>query len=97
MQQTISLQQRTREQQPHPEADRGGAESPSREALEKRYVRYYAPPSGGFFGVTYEQFLQMPVPAVLAVLWFAGMALLCSCVLVLYMLGMSVASVVAGA
>ena len=42
--------------------------------------------SGGFLGVSYERFLQMPVAVVLTVLWLGGMALLGSCVLMLYTL-----------
>jgi hypothetical protein len=45
-------------------------------------------------GVAYKRFLEMPVPVVLAALWVAGVALLGSCVLVLYVLGMLLASVV---
>ena len=47
--------------------------------------------------VAYKRFLEMPVPVVLAVLWFAGVALLGSWVLMLYMLGTLLASVVVGA
>ena len=42
----------------------------------------------------YERFLQQPVAVVLAVLWLAGMALLSSVVLILYVLETSLASVV---
>jgi hypothetical protein len=48
-------------------------------------------------GFAYERFLEMPVPVVLAVLWVAGVALLGSCALMLYMLGTSLVSVVVGA
>jgi hypothetical protein len=48
-------------------------------------------------GGAYRRFLEMPVPVVLAVLWFAGVALLGSWVLMLYMLGTLLASVVVGA
>jgi hypothetical protein len=53
--------------------------------------------SDGFLGVSYERFLQMPVAVVLTVLWLGGMALLSSCVLMLYTLGTLLASVSAGA
>ena len=56
-----------------------------------------APVSDGFLGVSYERFWQMPVAVVLTVLWLAGMALLSSCVLMLYILGTLLASVLAGA
>ena len=49
-------------------------------------------PAGGFLSVAYERFLQIPVPVVLMVLWFAGVALLISCLLTLYVLGTSLAS-----
>jgi hypothetical protein len=51
----------------------------------------YTPPSDGFISVGYERFLQMPVPAVLAMLWLAGMVLLSLCVLMLYLLVRSLA------
>ena len=53
--------------------------------------------SGGFIGVGYERFWQMPVAVVLMVLWLGGMALLSSCVLMLYALGRLLVSVSAGA
>ena len=54
--------------------------------------------SDGFLGVSYERFLQMPVAVVLTVLWLGGMALLSSCVLLMfYTLGTLLASVSAGA
>jgi hypothetical protein len=56
-----------------------------------------APVPDGFLGVSYERFWQMPVAVVLTVLWLAGMALLSSCVLMLYILGTLLASVLAGA
>jgi hypothetical protein len=92
MQQPASPEeQRTQEQHPQAEADYG-EEFSAREALDERYL-HYAPPSGGFLWGAYERFLQMPVPVVLVVLWLAGMALLSSCVLMLYMLVASLASV----
>jgi len=95
MQQTVSSeQQKTREQHPRAGADYSDS-FPGKEALEERSLRY-VPPSGGFLGVAYERFLQLPVPVVLAVLWLAGMALLTSCVLILYMVGTWSASLVAG-
>ena len=42
--------------------------------------------SGGSLGIAYERFLGMPVPVVLGVLWLGGLALLGSCVLMLYAL-----------
>jgi hypothetical protein len=99
---TISPEQqrtehRTPEQHPWAEADYSDDDFLSREALEERYL-HNASPSDGFIGAAaYERFLEMPVAVVLAVLWLAGMALLSSCVLMLYVLGTSLARVVAGA
>ena len=42
--------------------------------------------SGGLLGIIYEGFLGMPVPVVLTALWLGGLALLGSCVLMLYAL-----------
>ena len=99
---TISPEQqstahRTPEQHPWAETDYSDNDFLSREALEERYL-HNASPSDGFIGAAaYERFLEMPVAVVLALLWLAGMALLSSCVLLLYVLGTSLARVVAGA
>ena len=53
--------------------------------------------SGGYLGATYERFLQMPVAVVVTVVWLMGLTLLSSGVLILYALGTSLASVMAGA
>jgi len=53
--------------------------------------------SGGFLDLSYERCLQMPVAVVLTVLWLGGIALLGSCVLMLYTLVTLLASVSAGA
>ena len=37
------------------------------------------------------QLLEMPVPAVLAILWLAGVAIVCACTLILYALVSSLA------
>ena len=39
----------------------------------------------GWVERAYEWFLELPVPAVLVVLWLAGVALLGACVLLLYL------------
>jgi len=44
----------------------------------------------------YERFLEMPVWAVLAVMWVAGAVLLGSCALALYMVGSLVVGTIAG-
>ena len=36
--------------------------------------------------VTYWQFLEMPVPVVLALLWLLGVVLVATCVMTLYLL-----------
>ena len=89
---------RTPEQHPRAEADYGADDFLSSEALEKPYL-YNAAPSEGFIGAAgyYERFLELPPAVVVAVLWLAGMALLSSSVLLLYVLGTSLARVVAGA
>ncbi len=89
---------RTPEQHPRAEADYGADDFLSSEALEEPYL-YNAAPSEGFIGAAgyYERFLGLPPAVVVAVLWLAGMALLSSCVLLLWVLGTSLARVVAGA
>jgi hypothetical protein len=98
LQQTVSPEQQRTPEHPPPQAGTDYSDAlAGREALEDRYIHYYAPPSGGILGVAYERFLQMPVAVVLPVLWVAGMALLSLCVLMLYILGASLVAVVAGA
>jgi hypothetical protein len=68
-----------------------------RKHLEERYL-YHASPSGSFIDdATLERFLRLPGPAVLAALWSAGMILLVSCGILLYLLERSLASVLGGA
>ena len=98
MQQTISREeQKVQERQPttktQPSADgvyAGGMSDRSR-------FHPVAETSGGFLGIAYERFLGMPVPVVLSVMWLGGLALLGSCVLMLYALATLLASVVMGA
>ena len=47
-------------------------------------------------GRTYERFLELPVPVVLAVLWMVGAALLGSIALALYSTGWVLVQLVAG-
>jgi hypothetical protein len=94
-------QHRTPEQHPRAEADYSADDFLSSEALEERYL-HNAAPSEGFIGAAgyYARFLELPAAVVVAVLWLAGMALLAllsSCVVLLYVLGTSLARVVAGA
>ena len=81
---------RTPEQHPRAEADYGADDFLSSEALEEPDL-YNAAPSEGFIGAAgyYERFLGLPPAVVVAVLWLAGMALLSSCVVLLYGLGTS--------
>jgi hypothetical protein len=51
----------------------------------------------GPIGRAYERFLGMPVLVVLAMMWLAGVTLLGSCALALYMVGSLLISVIAGA
>ena len=44
-----------------------------------------APLSAGIVGRAYERFLEMPVALVLVVSWLAGVALMSSCALVVYL------------
>ncbi len=44
----------------------------------------------------YERFLELPVPIVLAVIWFAGAALIALCGLTLYFFWLSLRTLVAG-
>ena len=44
----------------------------------------------------YERFLELPVPLVLVVLWFAGLAIVGSLGLVLYLYGASLVQVLTG-
>jgi hypothetical protein len=53
--------------------------------------------SDGLLGIIYGGFLGLPVPVVLTALWLAGMALLGSCVLALYVLATLLAQMVTGA
>jgi hypothetical protein len=64
---------------------------------ERSHFHPVAEASGGLLGSIYEEFLGLPVPVVLTVLWFGGIALLGSCVLALYALATSLAQVVTGA
>jgi hypothetical protein len=97
MQQTISREkQKAQEQQPAKTAPSGGDFS-ARGVSEESHFQRVNQVSGGFIDATYGRFLELPVPVVLGVLWLAGMALLSWCVLMLYVLGSWLVSVVAGA
>ncbi len=96
MQQTISREERKVQDQQPANTEPSGGEFSVRGLSKESHSHRVAPASGGFLGVTYEQFLQMPVAVVLTALWAVGTALLGSGVLVLYTLGTFLTSVVAG-
>jgi hypothetical protein len=97
MQQTISREERTVQDQRAARTGPSGGEFSAWGSLKGSQSHRLAHASGGYLGATYERFLQMPVAVVLTLLWVVGMALLSSGVLTLYALGTLLASVVAGA
>jgi hypothetical protein len=97
MQQTISREERTVQDQRPARTGPGGGEFSAWGISKENHSHRVAHASGGLLGATHERFLQMPVAVVLTVLWVVGMALLSSGVLTLYALGTLLASVVAGA
>jgi hypothetical protein len=46
--------------------------------------------------VAYERLYELPVPVILALLWLAGVALLSSCALVLYLCGSALVRMLLG-
>ena len=96
MQPTISREKRRiRDRQPA-KTEPGTGDVPAVGMSEKNHFRPAAETSGGLLANTYEGFLRMPVPVVLTALWLGGMALLGSCVLMIYALGTLLAQAVAG-
>ncbi len=94
MQQIISREeQKVGDRQPA-QIEFGQGDPSVREVSKESHSYRGAQVSGGFLGVTYERFWQMPIPVVLTVLWLIGMALLSSCVLTLYTLGTLLVSMV---
>jgi hypothetical protein len=85
MQQGVWSPEERKVRERRPETDRNDLSAV--EAPEKEH-HFHGKPSAGFIGATYERFLEMPVPVVLAALWLAGAALLGSCALTLYVLVM---------
>jgi len=97
MQQTISQEGRKVQHsrpttKPKPSAGEGYAGRMS----QRSHCHFVTEASGGLLGITYERFLGMPVPVVLTVLWLGGLALLGSCLLMLYVLARLLAQVVTG-
>ena len=87
MQQTISREERkVQERQPTTETRPSAGGVHAGGTSQRSRFRPATRASGRFLGSAYERFLGMPVPMVLTVLWVGGMALLGSCVLMLYAL-----------
>ena len=99
MQRTISREGRkVQDPQPATKTKPGAGDGYYAGGMSRRnHSHPVAEASGGLLGITYEGFLGMPVPVVLTLLWFGGMALLGSCVLALYALAALLAQVVTGA
>ena len=98
MQRTISRERRkVQDRQPATKTEPGAGDDYAGGMSERSHVHPAAEASGGLLGITYEGFLGMPVPVVLTLLWFGGMALLGSCALALYALAAMLAQVVTGA
>jgi hypothetical protein len=98
MQKTISREEKkVQERQPATKTEPSAGDVYAGGMSERSHFHPVAEASGGLLGIIYEGFLGLPVPVVLTVLWFGGMALLGSCVLALYALATLLAQVVTGA
>jgi hypothetical protein len=87
MQQTISREeQKVQDRQPTTKSEPSADDVYARGMSKRSHFQPVAEASGGLLGIIYEGFLGMPVPVVLTVLWLGGLALLGSCVLMLYAL-----------
>ena len=64
--------------------------------VSKLRVIFKGPRVKHTIGQVYERFLKLPVPLVLAVLWFAGLVILGSLGLVLYVYGASLVRILTG-
>jgi hypothetical protein len=94
MHQTVYPKRRTRERYPRAESAHSVHAFPPREASGKRRAHHAAPLAGGPVDGVYDRFMRLPCWVVLAALWLLGMALLGSGVLVLYVLGTLLATLV---
>ena len=65
-------------------------------SVSKLLVMFKGPRIKHAIGQAYERFLELPVPLVLVVLWFAGLVILGSLALVLYVYGASLVRVLTG-
>jgi hypothetical protein len=97
MQQTISREEHKVQDHQPAETEPRGRDLSARGVSQVSHFRPVDQLSGGFIDATYGRFFEMPVAVVLTVLWLAGVALLSSCVLMLYVLGSSLVSAAAGA
>ena len=98
MQQSISREeQKVQDRQPTTKTEPSAGDVDAGGLSERSHFHPIGEASGGLLGSIYEEFLGLPVPVVLTVLWFGGIALLGSCVLALYALATSLAQVVTGA
>ena len=96
MAQTVYPEPRTAERHRRAEAARSVDAFPTGKASGERRAARYAPPPGGPVVDAYERFLRLPPAALLGTLWLLGLALVGSVVLILYVLGTSLATVVGG-
>ena len=98
MQQSISRkEQKVQNSQPTTKTKSTAGDVYDEGMSERSHCHTVAEASGSLLGIIYEEFLGLPVPMVLTVLWLGGMALLGSCVLALYALAMLLAQVLTGA
>jgi hypothetical protein len=98
MQQSISRkEQKVQNSQPTTKTEPTAGDVYAEGMSERSHCHPVAEASGGLLDIIYEEFLGLPVPMVLTVLWLGGMALLGSCVLALYALAMLLAQVLTGA
>ena len=98
MQQTVSREeQKVQELRPTTKTQPSAGSVYAGRMSDRSRFHPVAQTSGGSLGIAYERFLGMPVPVVLSVMWLGGLALLGSCVLMLYALATLLASVVMGA
>ena len=98
MQQTSSQEgQKVQDSQPTTKTKPSAGEGYAGRMSERSHSHFGDEASGGLLGTIYERFLGMPVPVVLSVLWLGGLALLGSCLLILYVLATLLAQVVTGA
>jgi hypothetical protein len=95
---TISREeQKVRDRQPTAKTEPSAGDAYAGGMSKRSHCHPGAEASGGSLGIIYERFLGMPVAVVLSVLWLGGMALLGSCVLMLYALATLTSQLVTGA